>query len=82
MESRQGRDGDWEGSVYTTAVAGLALARLGQPDLEVVSVSVVPEAPRAGEPVVLRARVRNAGGLATPELSYLWSQERFAAGHL
>ena len=76
LESRQGRDGDWEGSVYTTAVAGLALARLGQPDLEVVSVSVVPEAPRAGEPVVLRARVRNAGGLATPELSYLWSQER------
>lgn len=76
LEARQGAAGDWEGSLHTTAAAALALARLTQPDLEVLSISALPWAPLLGEPVVLRARVRNGGGVATPEVAYRWLRER------
>lgn len=76
LEARQGAEGDWEGSIHTTATAALALARLTQPDLEIVSISVLPASPLLGEPVVLRARVRNGGGVATPEIAYRWLHER------
>ncbi len=76
LQARQGSDGDWEGSVYTTAVAALALARLSQPDLELVTISSLPNAPRAGEPIALQSRIRNGGGVATPATAYRWLRER------
>lgn len=75
LESRQGEAGDWEGSVYSTAVATLALAKLGQPDLDVQGVSHAPELPLRDEPVVLHARLRNSGGTATPQSRLVWARE-------
>ncbi len=72
LAARQGVAGDWEGSVYTTAVASQALARLGQPDLQVVSASLSPEQPVVGAPVVLRALVRNGGGSVSPGVAFQW----------
>jgi hypothetical protein len=80
LEARQGEAGDWEGSVHTTATASSALARASLPNLQVAIVLHHPEHPVRGEPVALRARIRNTGGSPTPTTQLRWRRLDVAAG--
>lgn len=72
LEARQGELGDWEGSVHSTAAATLAIARAQLPNLQLLALAQSPEEAVRGEPVTLRARVRNSGGSATPASALRW----------
>ena len=62
----QSVEGSWDGSVYGTAMAATALQRFAFVDWELLSLTHEPAAPRSGESVVLRARIRNGGNATAP----------------
>ncbi len=70
--SKQGADGDWAGSVYTTAVAALALQRGSRPNLVPLAAVAAPSEPVRGEPARLRLRIANGGGQSAAASNLHW----------
>lgn len=66
ISNRQSLVGDWDGSVYTTALAVSAIQSANFANLSVDAVSAYPESVRDGERVRLTARVSNDGRQTTP----------------
>lgn len=79
LEARQGGDGDWEGSVHTTAAALLAIALQTQPNFVVAATAIEPGSPVLGEPLRLRVRVGNGGGQPTPANQVRWYRNALPA---
>lgn len=73
--SRQGAEGDWDGSVHTTAAALLAIALQTQPNFVAAATAAAPARPVLGEPVRLSVRVGNNGGQATPVSTLRWYRD-------
>lgn len=67
LEGRQTANGSWDGSIYATAQAILALRGRQAPNLSLAPTIVLnPAAPRDGDIVQLSLRVANNGLLETP----------------
>lgn len=65
--------GDWQGSVYTTAQATLALSTVGRPNLRIRgALQVLPMQPTDGETALLRAEIENTGRSASGSFLLRW----------
>lgn len=69
---RQGRAGDWAGSVSTTATMALALATQQQPNYVLSLPDLEPRTPRLGQPFEARVRIANGGGHTAPATVLQW----------
>lgn len=78
--ARQGEAGDWQGSIYTTATAALALMRESLPNLVPLALTAEPRSAVRGEPVRLRVRVGNPGGQPAAASSLRWYDAAPQAG--
>lgn len=66
-------NGDWQGSVYTTAQAALALSRFGRPNLRFRgAINAQPSSAISGERVRLSADIENSGNGATTPFVVRW----------
>lgn len=73
LARRQGADGDWAGSAFSTAEVVRVLGLLELPNLQVMGQPwAEPEAPVVGSMVRLTARIANTGRQTAPASSVQW----------
>ncbi len=71
--TQQGDAGDWQGSVYTTAQAALAVARFGRPNLRTRgTITLSVDEPTVGDTIEIRATIENVGNADAGASSYRW----------